>query len=137
MFWSTQCPYVQPYTERINSIVSNYSARGIAFWGINSNSTESIEEVKTHAGEKGYFFPMLKDENNVVADMFGATRTPEVYVINKDKTILYHGSIDDNRDASKVTANYLRNALDELLDGKDVSVNNTKFFGCTIKRVEK
>jgi peroxiredoxin len=136
MFWSTECPFVQPYTERINSIANEYSTNGIVFWGINSNSTESLENVKSHAEEKGYLFPMLKDVNNVVADMLGATRTPEVYLIDKNKTVLYHGRIDDNRDADKVTVNDLRNALDEAVGGKNITVNNTKSFGCTIKRAE-
>jgi alkyl hydroperoxide reductase subunit AhpC len=96
-----------------------------------------LEDVKSHAGGKGYVFPMLKDDNNSVADMLGATRTPEVYVIDKNGIILYHGSIDDNRDAAKVSTNHLRNALDEIIAGKEVSVKNTKFFGCTIKRAEK
>lgn len=136
-FWSTECPWVQPYTERVNSISSEYSSKGVSFWGVNSNSTESLEDVKSHAGGKGYVFPMLKDDNNSVADMLGATRTPEVYVIDKNGIILYHGSIDDNRDAAKVSTNHLRNALDEIIAGKEVSVKNTKFFGCTIKRAEK
>lgn len=137
MFWSTECPFVQPYTERINSIVNDYSSNGIAFWGVNSNSTESLENVKSHADDKDYAFPMLKDVNNVVADIFGATRTPEVYLIDNNKTILYHGRIDDNRDADKVTTNDLINALNETIDGKNITNNNTKFFGCTIKRVDK
>ncbi len=137
MFWSTECPFVQPYTERINSIVTNFRDKGVAFWGINSNSTESTEDVKKHTEKKAYVFPMLKDLNNVVADMLGATRTPEVFVIDKSKTILYHGRIDNNRDAEKVTSNDLANALDEAVDGKKISVNNTKSFGCTIKRIEK
>lgn len=137
MFWSTECPFVQPYTSRINSIVDEFTKEGIAFWGINSNFTESTENAKSHAEKKGYVFPMLKDVNNVVADMLGATRTPEVYLIDKNKTILYHGRIDDNRDAEKVTSNDLANALKEAVGGKKISVNNTKSFGCTIKRVEK
>ena len=136
MFWSTECPFVQPYTNRINSIANEYSSKGIVFWGINSNSTESLENVKSHAEEKGYPFPMLKDVNNVVADMFEATRTPEVFLIDKNKIILYHGRIDDSRDADKVTVNDLKNALDEAVGGKSITVNNTKSFGCTIKRIE-
>ncbi len=136
MFWSTECPFVQPYTDRINSIAGEFSSKGIAFWGINSNNTESIEIVKSHAEEKGYPFPMLKDAKNTVADMLGATRTPEVFLIDKNKTILYHGRIDDSRDADKVTSNDLKNALDEVIAGKEISVNNTKSFGCTIKRAE-
>ena len=136
MFWSTECPFVQPYTDRINSIVSEFGSKGFAFWGINSNNTESIEIVKSHAEEKEYPFPMLKDVKNSVADMLGATRTPEVFLIDKNRTILYHGRIDDSRDADKVTSNDLKNALEEVTAGKEVSVNNTKSFGCTIKRAE-
>ncbi|HEY3250790.1 MAG TPA: hypothetical protein VGK25_06690, partial [Ignavibacteria bacterium] len=80
-------------------------------------------------------FPVLKDENNIVADMLGAQRTPEVYILDKDKVILYHGRIDDNKDVSKVSSHDLKNALDEILAGKEVSVKSTKSFGCTIKKV--
>jgi peroxiredoxin len=134
VFLSTECPFVQPYTDRLNSISNEYGSKGITMWGINANNTESIETVKSHAEQKGYPFPVLKDFKNVVADMLEATRTPEVFLIGKDKTILYHGRIDDNRDAEKVTTNDLRNALDEAIAGKDISVKNTKFFGCSIKR---
>ena len=134
VFLSTECPFVQPYTDRLNTISNEYGSKGIALWGINANSTESIETVKSHAEQKEYPFPVLKDVKNIVADMLGATRTPEVYLISKDKTILYHGRIDDNRDAGKVTTNDLRNALDEAIAEKDISVKNTKSFGCSIKR---
>ncbi len=135
VFLSTECPFVQPYTDRLKSISNDYSSKGIILWGINANNTESIETVKSHAEQKGYPFPVLKDVKNVVADMLSATRTPEVFLIDKNKTILYHGRIDDNRDAEKVTTNDLRNALDEAIAGKDISVKNTKSFGCSIKRV--
>jgi peroxiredoxin len=134
MFWSVQCPFVQAYTDRIITLANEYTNKEIAFWAINANSTESMVEVKAHAEEKGYPFPMLKDVNNVVADMLGATRTPEVFLINKDREIVYHGRIDDNREETKVTSSDLRNALDEVLAGKDVIVKNTKSFGCSIKR---
>lgn len=136
MFWSTQCPNVQPYTERINELSKEYSGKGITFWAVNSNSTESYKDVEAHMKEHNYAFPELKDDNNVLADQLGATRTPEVYLISSDKTILYHGRIDDNRDASKVTSHDLKNALDEFLSGKEITVNNTKTFGCGIKRAE-
>lgn len=135
MFWSTQCPYVQPYTERINKLASEYQQKKVVFWAINSNSTEDVEEVRNHKNKNGYVFPMLKDEKNVVADLFGATRTPEVFVLSKDFVVLYHGRIDDNRDASEVTRQDLKIALDEILAGKEVSSKVTKQFGCTIKRV--
>lgn len=137
MFWSTECPYVQPYTERINILVNEFTPKGIAFWGMNSNVAEDINTIISHKEEKGYQFAMLKDFDNVVADLFEAVRTPEIFVIGKDMTILYHGRIDDNKDPSKVTTSDLRNALNELTEGKEITVKSAQQFGCTIKRKEK
>lgn len=134
MFWATECPFVQPYTERINTLVNNYISKNIVFWGINSNKTESVERVKEHHIEKNYPFPMLKDNGNVVADLFGATRTPEIFVLDKSLTVLYHGRIDDNKNADEVQSTDLKNALDEIIGGKEVTNKITKQFGCTIKR---
>jgi peroxiredoxin len=137
IFWSTTCPNVQPYNERVSNMVNEYAKKGIVIWAVNSNNTESTEEVTEHAKKNSYPFPMLKDINNILADNLGATRTPEVFVIDpSSKTILYHGRIDDNRDASKVTTNDLRNAFDEITSGKDISVKSTKSFGCSIKRID-
>ncbi|MCC6866344.1 MAG: redoxin domain-containing protein [Ignavibacteria bacterium] len=137
MFWSTVCPNVQPYNDRINDYVKEYTEKGFTVWAINSNYTESNDEVKAHAEKNSYVFPVLKDMNNVVADMFGATRTPEVFVIGKDNTILYHGRITDNRSAAEQKTTDLKNAVDEISQGKEVTVKETKSFGCGIKRVEK
>ncbi|MCI0473997.1 MAG: redoxin domain-containing protein [Ignavibacteria bacterium] len=137
IFWSTECPYVQPFNDRINDYVKPYMDKGFTFWGVNSNSTENTDAVRTHAEKNSYVFPMLKDENNVVADLFEATRTPEVFIIGKDRKILYHGRIDDQSYAEKVTTNDMKNALDELIAGKDITNKSTKSFGCTIKRINK
>ncbi len=134
MFWSSECPFVQPFNDRINDYINAYKDKGLTFWAINSNVTESAERVKEHSMEHKYIFPVLKDENSVVADLFEATRTPEVFVLNKDRKIMYHGRIDDNSYAEKVTTHDLKNALDELLAGKEIANKSTKSFGCTIKR---
>jgi len=80
---------------------------------------------------------LLKDDKNVVADLFGASRTPEVFVIGKDNTILYHGRITDNKVASEQKSQDLKIAVEEISSGKNVSVKETKSFGCGIKRIEK
>lgn len=135
MFIATQCPYSNAYNDRMRDMAAAYVKKGIQFVGINSNSTESIEEAAAHAKKHGFGFPVLKDPSNKVADMYDARRTPEVYVIGKDGKLLYHGRIDDNSDdASKVTSPDLKNALDALLAGKSVAKTETKAFGCTIKR---
>jgi peroxiredoxin len=135
IFMSTECPFVQPYTDRLINLVNEFGSKGITIWGINSNNTEPTDEVMNHAKEKNYNFPVLKDVNNVVADQFGAERTPEVYVIdNKTMTVIYHGRIDDNKDADNVTSNDLQKALNDFIAGNAIAVNETKAFGCTIKR---
>lgn len=134
MFWSTECPNVQPYNDRIGDFAKEYTDKGFMFWAINSNSTESPDEVSSHAKSNNYPFPMLKDNNNVIADMLGATKTPEVYVIGRDNVILYHGRISNSRDKSEETSLDLKNALDEISADKEVTVKETKSFGCTIKR---
>ncbi len=135
IFVSTECPFVQPYTDRLIKLSNDFSSQGITIWAINSNKTESTEDVKNHAIEKNYNFPVLKDNDNVVADLFGAARTPEVYVIdNSSMTVVYHGRIDDNKEADKVTSNDLQNALNDFLAGNSIAVNETKAFGCSIKR---
>lgn len=135
IFVSAECPFVQPYTDRLIQLNKQFAESGIVIWGINSNSTEPTEEVINHAKEKGYTFPILKDENNVVADMFGAARTPEVFVIdNSTMNLIYHGRIDDNKEADKVTSNDLQIALNEFVSGQPIANNQTKAFGCSIKK---
>ena len=136
MFWSCVCPNVQPYNDRINDFVKEYQQKGITFLAINANSTETVDQVSEHANKNSYPFPVLKDVNNVVADKIGATRTPEVFVLSPERTILYHGRISDNKVKEQETSLDLKNALDEILTGKDVTVKNTKSFGCNIKRIQ-
>ena len=134
MFVSTQCPVSNAYNKRMAALYNDYKSKGIAVLGINSNKSEGIDEIKKHAKENGFEFPVLKDENNIVADKFGASFTPEIFVLNGKMDIVYHGRIDDSRKTEDVKTNDLRNALDEILKGKSVTVSSTKAFGCTIKR---
>ena len=135
MFIATQCPVSNAYNERMEKLYKDYKEKGITFIGINSNKQESAEEVKEHAQEHNLDFVILKDPNNIIADKFDASVTPEVYVLNKDFDVLYHGRIDDSRREDDVKNKDLRKALDEILDGKKVETTQTKAFGCTIKRV--
>jgi peroxiredoxin len=136
IFMSTECPFVQPYTDRLISLNKEFSSKGIVIWGMNSNKTEPVEEVKNHANDRQYNFPVLKDNDNLVANQLGAVRTPEVFVVdNSTMTLIYHGRIDDNKEADKVTSNDLQNALNDFLAGNNIAVNQTKAFGCSIKKV--
>ena len=134
MFVSTQCPVSNAYNQRMADIAEAYGEKGVVFLGINSNSQESVEEITRHAGENKFPFPILKDNNNVVADKYNAQVTPEIFVVNSKLDLLYHGRIDDSKRAKDVSTHDLKNALDEILAGKTVTVKDTKSFGCSIKR---
>ena len=134
IFLSAQCPVVKGYNERINQIAADYEAKGIAFIGVNSNATESLEWVKSHAAEN-YKFPMLIDKGNVLADKLGATVTPEVYYFDEKNVLLYHGAIDNDRSGKNVSENILRTAFDSKLGGKAIAKTKSNAFGCSIKRV--
>jgi peroxiredoxin len=136
MFIATQCPVSNSYNGRMVDLQKDYAKKGVQFIGINSNKQEGVEEVKTHAKEHGFAFTILKDNNNVVADQLGASVTPEIYVLNSNLEILYHGRIDDSSREAKVSSKDLRTALDQILAGKAVEVQETKAFGCTIKRIK-
>jgi peroxiredoxin len=134
VFLSAQCPVVKAYNERISQLAAEYEAKGITFIGINSNSTESGDWVKSHA-EANYKFPVLIDKGNVIADKLGATVTPEAYYFDAKNVLLYHGAIDNDRSGKAVTDPYLKAAFDSTLTGKAIAKTRANAFGCSIKRV--
>jgi peroxiredoxin len=135
IFIATECPVSNDYNSRMEKIYNDYKEKGITFLGINSNKAETVERIKEHAEDKGLSFTILKDEKNIIADKFSASFTPEVYIINGNFNIIYHGRIDNARDESEVVTKDLENALNEILAGKEVSKKETKAFGCSIKRI--
>jgi peroxiredoxin len=135
VFLSAQCPVVKGYNARINELAAEYAAKGINFIGINSNSTESLEWVKSNASEVGYKFPVLIDKGNVLADKLGATVTPEAYYIDAKGVLLYHGAIDNDRTGKAVSEAFLKTAFDSSLAGKPIAKTRANAFGCSIKRV--
>src|SRR5437763_3066611 len=135
IFIATRCPVSNAYNDRMEKLAQDYKAKGINVIGINSNNIEPAAEVKSHAAEKHLTFAILKDDGNKIADRLGATRTPEAYVINAGGKLVYHGRIDNSQNTANITANDLREALDELLAGKPVSKTGGAAFGCTNKQV--
>jgi peroxiredoxin len=135
IFVATKCPVSNAYNDRMEKLAQDYKAKGINVIGINSNNTEPASEVKSHASEKHLSFAILKDDGNKIADRLGATRTPEAYVIDRSGKLVYHGRIDNSQNSANITANDLREALDELLAGKQVTKTGGAAFGCSIKRV--
>lgn len=134
VFVSAQCPVVKSYNERINEVADELKAKGINLIGINSNATESLDWVKSHASDVGYKFPVLIDKGNVLADKLGATVTPEFFYFDKENVLLYHGALDNDRSAKNVTTNYLRDALDAARAKQPIKTAKTNAIGCSIKR---
>jgi hypothetical protein len=92
--------------------------------------------MKEYAGKLGYTWNYAVDAKSVMADAFGANRTPECFLFDKDGKLVYHGAIDNNSSgADEVTRKYLSIAIDESISGKDVSTKNTRSVGCSIKRL--
>ena len=137
LFLATQCPIATDYVERIVTLVKAYEKKNVQFIGINSNKQESIGEIAEYSEEHGFEFPVLKDMENNVADYFGARRTPEVFLLDAEHMLRYAGAIDNS--PKEPTKHYLQNALDLVIDGKDIPKESkkTRAIGCTIKRVRK
>jgi peroxiredoxin len=133
VFVSAQCPVVKQYNERISQFAADFDAKGISVVGINSNSTESLSWMKSHAAEK-YKFPVLVDKGNVLADKLGANVTPEIFYLNNKNVLVYHGAIDNSSSGKEITTNYLRDAVDASLSGQAIAKNRAKAIGCSIKR---
>jgi peroxiredoxin len=139
IFSCNHCPYVHAYEGRIKAIQDDYRENGILVVAINSNDDinypdDSFENMKKRASENGFNFIYLRDEDQSVAKAFDATHTPEVFLFNGENKLMYHGKIDDNwQEPEKAVNHYLRNAIDEMLTGKEISVPETYSIGCTIK----
>jgi peroxiredoxin len=133
------CPYVQAWEGRINSIARDYRDRGGVVVAIGSNDAaafpeDSFPEMVKRARHERFAFDYLHDEEQRLARALGATRTPEVFVFDRDRTLVYHGTVDDNRDdENAVTRPYLRDALDAVLAGREPAVAETPPQGCFVK----
>ncbi len=137
VFLSTECPFSNAYLERLRAIAGDYAGKNVAILGVNSNPAESLDQIREHARRNKLDFTILKDDGSRVADAYGATRTPEVFVVDGTGALRYRGRIDNSKQLDRVQRSDLREALDELIAGKPVSVAETKAFGCPIKMVRK
>lgn len=140
MFSCNTCPWVIKNQSRTNEIASYALSKEIGVILLNSNEgqrddADSFSEMKEYAAAQGFKWYYTIDANNVLADEFGANRTPEVFLFNAEGKHVYHGAIDDNPgDASSVNRKHLKMAIDETVEGKDVSVKESRSMGCQIKR---
>ena len=142
IFTCNHCPYAQAYEDRINALDRKYKKLGYPVIAINPNNPakqkdDSFEKMQERAKQKNFTFPYLLDEGQKIYPQYGATKTPHVYILQKTRRgneVKYIGAIDDNyEDAKAVKEKYVENAVDVLLQGKEISVKETKAIGCSIK----
>lgn len=142
IFTCNTCPYAMAYEERIMELDKKYKDKGVPVIAINPNNPEaqpgdSFEKMKSRAENKGYTFPYLQDESQKVYPIYGATRTPHVFLLEKTakgNLVRYIGTIDDNyQDAGAVDTRYVEAAVDAMLTGEEIEIKNTKAIGCSIK----
>ena len=143
IFTCNTCPYSVAYEDRINELDKKYKEKGYPVIAINPNNPavkkgDDFSDMQVRAKEKGFTFPYLFDDGQNIYPQYGATRTPHVFLLNKENENLiveYIGAIDNNsQDANAVTEKYAENAVDALLEGKKPALTNTKAIGCSIKK---
>jgi len=143
VFTCNHCPYAVAYEDRIIALDKKYKEQGYPVVAINPNNPikqpeDSFENMKIRAKEKNFSFPYLLDDGQQIFPKYGATRTPHVFILQKNDSnkniVRYIGAIDDNHeDALLIKERYIEKAVDALLTGNEISVNQTKAIGCTIK----
>lgn len=139
VFTCNHCPFAVKYEDRIIDLAKKYESKGYILLAINPNDPEaqpadSYDLMKVRAKEKGFTFPYLFDEGQKIYPQYGATKTPHVFLLDKNLVVKYIGAIDDNvEDASAVKVKYLENAIAALEKNQTPSPETTKAIGCSIK----
>ena len=139
VFSCNHCPYVQAYEERIIAFQKEYSGKGVQLAAINSNDIknypdDSFAHMVERAKKKEFNFPYLRDEQQAAAEAFGATHTPQFFLFDEERKLRYSGKMDDNwKEPQAVQEQYLRDAVNALLSGKEIQTPETFSIGCTIK----
>jgi thiol-disulfide isomerase/thioredoxin len=152
IFTANHCPTAQAYESRIIQLAADYKDKGVAVVAVSSNDPlavrldelawtdlgDSFEEMKLRAAERHFNFPYLYDgEKQSMANTYGPVSTPHIFIFDKERKLRYTGAIDNNEDPNKVKKNFVRDALDLLLAGREVEIKKVKTFGCSIKWADK
>jgi hypothetical protein len=140
MFSCNTCPVVEKYESRTLEVTKQALSNNIGVILLNSNEAyrdngDSYDDMKAYAKKLGYSFYYVEDKKSAMADAFGANRTPENFLFNKDGKLVYHGAIDDNSGNPSAAVPYLSRALDALANGGKIDPEKTRSIGCTIKRL--
>jgi peroxiredoxin len=137
-FVDTECPVSNLYVPTLIGLHSKYNDKGVQFLAINSSNQDSFTRMSAHAQERNIPFPVLKDFDQDVADAFGATRTPEVFLLDANRVIRYHGRIDDQYGVGVrregPTSRDLAQALDDMLAARPIATPDSEVSGCPLER---
>jgi peroxiredoxin len=137
IFSSNRCPTAKAYADRMNDLQSEYGPKGVQLVAINSNDPglypdESYPRMVERAAEDGFRFPYVVDDGQRVARAYGARCTFHVFVLDRARRLRYEGRFDDSRLAERVSTHDLRDAIDDILAGREVRVSVTRPFGCSL-----
>ena len=139
VFTCNHCPYAIATEDRLISLQDDYRSKGVQLVAINPNDAmnypdDSFDKMKERAASKGFNFPYLRDESQEVARAYDAACTPDIFVFDRERKLVYNGRVDDNwKEPEKVTRNDLREVLDAALEGKAVDFEHVPSMGCSIK----
>ncbi|MCH2448851.1 MAG: redoxin family protein [Gracilimonas sp.] len=142
IFSCNTCPWVAKWEDQYNQLSSLAAQNDIGMIALNPNERirnrgESINDMRRRAQKQGYNFTYALDKDHIIADAFGATRTPEVFLFDGNLQLVYHGAVDDHADSrTDVNIEYLKEALLAIAAGKDIEITETEIHGCTIKRTK-
>jgi peroxiredoxin len=138
VFTSNGCPYARAWHDRIQDVVRDYADRGVVVLQVVSNDDgdhpeDSVEGMRDRIAAGDFAGPFLRDADQALAQAYGATATPEVFVLDHEGVVRYHGAPDADYDDPAQNAAWLREALDAVLEGRDPEQAETPPVGCTIK----
>lgn len=135
VFVSPDCPWSRGVDPALNQVVNEYAAKNVSVYCIDSSASTTVDSLMTYVLENKLNAIYLKDENNLYADIVGARKTPEVFVLDTEHKLRYHGAFDNRWSPDTVgTTNYVRIALDAILSGGPIAQPEVNAWGCGIKR---
>jgi len=139
VFLANHCPVVTQYEDRIIDFAGDYKGKSVKVVAasVNDIDQDRLPGIKQRIKDKGYNFVYGYDESQKLGKAYGATNTPQFFVLDKGRVIRYTGAMDDNATEAKVTKQYLRDAVDALLKGESVEVSETQPKGCGIQYTKK
>jgi thiol-disulfide isomerase/thioredoxin len=151
-FMANHCPTAQAYESRLMQLVTDYKSKGVAVVAISPNDPQAVrldemgytdigdsfDEMKFRAAERKFNFPYLYDgQTQAVSRAYGPVSTPHVFIFDRERKLQYCGAVDNSEDPSKIKKSFARDAIDAMLEGREITIKKMKTFGCSIKWADK